>query len=153
MRRRHELTETEWARLAPLLPPRKAGKPRKDDRLVINGILWKLATGAPWRDLPERFGPWQSVYTRFRRWRRAGVWDRMLAAVQQQADAAGEIDWAVHFVDGTVIRAHQHAAGAAPGWGGGRPGLPRARAARLLPAARHPLHHPAAAEGAPGRPL
>ena len=115
MRRRHELTETEWARLAPLLPPRKAGKPRKDDRLVINGLLWKSATGAPWRDLPERFGPWQSVYTRFRRRRRAGVWDRMLAAVQQQADAAGEIDWAVHFVDGTVIRAHQHAAGAQGG--------------------------------------
>src|SRR5919202_1073998 len=83
MRRRHELTDAEWARLAPLLPA------RKDDRLVINGILWKLATGAPWRDLPERFGPWQSVYTRFRRWRRAGVWDGMLAAVQQQADAAG----------------------------------------------------------------
>ena len=93
MRRRHELTDAEWARLAPLLPPRKAGKRRKDDRLVINGILWKLATGAPWRDVPERYGPWQSVYTRCRRWRRAGVWDGMLAAVQQQADAAGELDW------------------------------------------------------------
>ena len=112
MHRRHELTDAQWARLAPLLPPRK---PSKDDRLVINGILWKLATGAPWRDLPERDGPWQSIYTRFRRWRRAGVWDRMLAAVQQQADAAGELDWAVHFVDGTVIRAHQHAAGAPGG--------------------------------------
>ena len=115
MGRRHELTETEWARLAPLLPPRQAGKPRQDDRLVSNGILWKLATGAPWRDLPERFGPWQSVYTRFRRWRRAGVWDGMLAAVQQQADAAGRLDWGVHFVDGTVVRAHQHAAGARGG--------------------------------------
>jgi transposase len=115
MGRRHELTESEWARLAPLLPPRKAGKRRKDDRLVIDGILWKLATGAPWRDVPERYGPWQSVYTRFRRWRRAGVWDRMLAAVQQQADAAGQLDWGVHFVDGTVIRAHQHAAGAKGG--------------------------------------
>src|SRR5215216_1023704 len=115
MRRRHEVTETEWARLAPLLPSRKAGKPRKDDRLVINGILWKLATGVPWRDLPERYGPWKSIYTRFRRWRRAGVWDGMLAAVQQQADAAGQLDWAVHFVDGTVIRAHQHAAGAKGG--------------------------------------
>src|SRR5215210_7077392 len=115
MRRRHEVTATAWARLAPLLPPRKPGKRRKDDRLVSNGILWKLATGAPWRDVPERYGPWQRVYTRCRRWRRAGVWDRMLAAVQQQADAAGEIDWAVHFVDGTVIRAHQHAAGAQEG--------------------------------------
>jgi len=82
---------------------------------MLNGILWKLATGAPWRDLPERYGPWQSVYTRFRRWTRAGVWDRLFAAVQQQADAAGQIDWSLHFVDGTVIRAHQHSAGAKGG--------------------------------------
>jgi transposase len=113
--RRHELSDADWARLAPLLPPRQAGKPRKDDRLVINAILWKLATGAPWRDLPERYGPWPSVYTRFRRWTRAGVWDRLFAAVQRQADAVGEIDWELHFVDGTVIRAHQHAAGAKGG--------------------------------------
>ena len=131
MRRRHELTDAQWARLAPLLPPRQAGKRRKDDRLVIDGILWKLATGAPWRDVPERYGPWQSVYTRFRRWRRAGVWDGIFAAVQQQADAAGELDWAVHFVDGTVIRAHQHAAGAKGGtrqrrrWGAARAGSAR----------------------------
>ena len=115
MRRRHELTETEWARLAPLLPPRKAGKPRQDDRRILNGILWKLATGVPWRDLPERYGPWQTVYTRFRRWTLAGVWDRIFAAIQRQADAAGLVDWTVHFVDGTVIRAHQHAAGAKGG--------------------------------------
>jgi transposase len=98
---------------------RQAGKPRKDDRLVINGILWKLATGAPGGVLPERSGPWQSVDTRYRRWRRAGIWDGMLAAVQPQADAAGALDWAVHFVDGTVIRAHQHAAGAKGGRGDG----------------------------------
>jgi transposase len=115
MRRRHELSDAEWERLGPLLPPPKAGKPRKDDRLVVNGILWKLATGVPWRDLPERYGPWQSVYTRFRRWTNAGVWDRIFAAVQRQADAAGQLDWEVHFVDGTVIRAHQHAAGAKGG--------------------------------------
>lgn len=115
MRRRHELTDAEWVRLQPLLPPRKAGKRRKDDRLVINGILWKLATGAPWRDLPERYGPWQSVYTRFRRWTLAGVWDQIFAAVQRQADATGQVDWDVQFVDGTVIRAHQHAAGAQGG--------------------------------------
>src|ERR671932_886857 len=85
MRRRHELTDAQWARLAPLLPPRRAGKPRKDDRLVLAGILWRLATGAPWRDLPERYGPWQTVYTRFWRWTRAGVWDRLLAAAQRRA--------------------------------------------------------------------
>ena len=113
--RRHELSDAEWARLQPLVPPRKAGKPRQDDRRILNGIVWKLATGAPWRDLPERYGPWQTVYTRFRRWTQAGVWDRIVAAVQRQADAAGQLDWAVHFVDGTVIRAHQHAAGAKGG--------------------------------------
>lgn len=110
--RRHELTDAQWERLRALLPPRKPGAPRKDDRLVINAIVWKLTTGAPWRDLPERYGPWESVYTRFRRWTDAGVWDRIFAAVQRQADAAGEIDWELHFVDGTVVRAHQHAAGA-----------------------------------------
>ena len=96
MRRRHERSDAEWARLARRLPPRKPGAPRKDDRLVINGILWKLATGAPWRDLPERYGPWPSVDTRFRRWTRAGVWDRIVAAVQRQTDAAGQLDWRVH---------------------------------------------------------
>jgi transposase len=130
MRRRHELSDSEWARLRPLLPPRKGGKPRQDDRRIINGIVWKLATGAPWRDLPERYGPWQTVYTRFRRWTLAGVWDRIFAAVQRRVDAAGQLDWTVHFVDGTVIRAHQHAAGAK---GGTRP---RRRSAAARAASR-----------------
>ena len=126
MRRRQELTDGEWARLAPLPPPRQPGAVRKDDRLVMSGILWKLATGVPWRDLPGRYGPWRSVYTRFRRWTLAGVWDQIFAAVQRQADEAGEVDWGVHFVDGSVIRAHQHAAGARGGrrkprrWGAAR---------------------------------
>ena len=115
MRRRHELSDAEWEQLQPLLPPHRAGRARRDDRQVVNGIVWKLATGAPWRDLPERYGPWATVYTRFWRWTRAGVWDRILAAVQRRADAAGQLDWTVHFVDGTVIRAHQHAAGAKGG--------------------------------------
>ena len=115
MGRRHELSDAEWARLQPLLPPHKRGRPRHDDRPMLNAILWKLATGVPWRDLPERYGPWPSVYTRFRRWTQAGVWDHLFAAVQRQADAAGELDWEMHFVDGTVIRAHQHAAGAKGG--------------------------------------
>jgi transposase len=115
MQRRHELNDAAWARLQPLLPPYKTGRPRHDDRSLLNAILWKLATGVPWRDLPERYGPWQTVYTRFRRWAQAGVWDRVFAAVQRQAEAAGELDWELHFVDGTVIRAHQHAAGAKGG--------------------------------------
>ena len=117
MTRRHELTDSEWSKLAPLLPPQKPprGRPAVDHRRILNGIAWKLSTGVPWRDLPERYGPWATVYSRFRRWAVAGVWDRVFEAVQQQADAAGRLDWEVHFVDGTVVRAHQHAAGAKGG--------------------------------------
>src|SRR5215210_450128 len=117
MAHRGELSDAQWERLSPLLPPEKpaVGKPNKDHRTIINGILWRLRTGAPWRDLPERYGPWSTVSGRFRRWRLAGIWDRILTAVQREADAAGEVDWSVAFVDGTVIRAHQHAAGAKGG--------------------------------------
>jgi transposase len=115
--RQHELTDRQWEQLAPLLPPERpaTGRPSRDHRTILNGILWKLRTGAPWRDVPERYGPWATLYSRFRRWRLAGVWDRLFATVQARADAAGELDWAVHFVDGTIIRAHQHAAGAKGG--------------------------------------
>ena len=115
---RHELSDGQWARLAPLLPPQHRsgrGRPAKDHRVIVNAILWRLATGAPWRDLPERYGSWRTVYSRFRRWQQTGVWDRVLAALQQQADAAGELDWSLHFLDGTTVRAHQHAAGAKKG--------------------------------------
>jgi transposase len=125
---RGELSEAQWARLQPLLPPQKAkvGKPAHDHRRILNGIVWKLRAGAPWRDLPERYGPWSTVACRFRRWRLAGVWDRVFAAVQREEDAAGHVDWTVQFVDGSVIRAHQHAAGAKKGapkpkrWGAAR---------------------------------
>lgn len=113
---RGDLTDKQWERLEPLLPARKrTGRPPKDHRLIINGILWVLRTGAPWRDLPERYGPWQTVYSRFYRWRQQGVWDALFATVQAQSDAAGKLDWSVHYVDGTTIRAHQHAAGAKKG--------------------------------------
>jgi transposase len=115
--RDRELTDGQWAALAPHLPPQRAatGRPAKDHRLVVEAILWRLRTGAPWRDLPERYGPWQSVYTRFRRWQRTGAWDRALAALQAAADARGEVDGSLHFLDGSVIRAHPHAAGAKKG--------------------------------------
>jgi transposase len=121
--RRHELSEAQWASLAPLLPPQKAkrGRPSRDHRTLLNGILWKIRTGAPWRDVPERYGPWQTVYSRFRRWRLAGLWDRLFATVRERADAAGEVDWTLHLVDGSVIRAHQHAAGAKGGTRNRRP--------------------------------
>jgi len=109
---RGELTESVWARLGPLLPENgRRGKPWRDHRQVINGILWRLRVGAPWRDIPERYGPWQTCYDRFVRWRRDGTWDRLLAYAQRVADAAGELAWIV-CVDGTSVRAHQHAAGA-----------------------------------------
>lgn len=117
MAQRHELTDDQWAILEPLLPPQRAktGRPAKDHRLILNAMLWRMKTGAPWRDLPERYGPWQSVYTRFRRWQQAGVWERVLKELQTQADARAELDWTLHFLDGTVIRAHPHAAGAKKG--------------------------------------
>ena len=114
---RGELTDTQWEKLKPYLPPQKArtGKPGLNHRTIINGILWILRTGAPWRYLPERYGVHSTVSSRFYRWRKAGVWDKILAGLQQQADANGRIDWEVHFADSTVIRAHQHAAGAKGG--------------------------------------
>jgi transposase len=117
MRRRHERTDAQWERLQPLLPPQRpaTGRPAKDHRTVVDAIFWRLKTGAPWRDLPERYGPWQTVYSRFRRWQQGGVWERVLAALHTEADACGELDWVLHFVDGTTVRAHQHAAGAKKG--------------------------------------
>ncbi len=115
--RRGELTDEQWEKLAPLLPPQKpkVGRPARDHRLIVNGILWILRTGAPWRDLPERYGSWRTVASRFYRWVNAGVWQRVLQALQQQAEAQGQIDWEKHSVDSTIIRAHQHAAGAKGG--------------------------------------
>ena len=116
---RGDLTDDQWQRLEPLLPAQKprTGRPGKDHRTVINAILWVLRTGAPWRDLPERYDPWRTVASRFYRWKRQGLWDRLLAAVQQQADAARQVEWEVHYVDETNVRAHQHAAGAKRGTG------------------------------------
>jgi transposase len=112
MVRRHELTEAAWARIGPLLPadPRR-GQAWRDHRTVLNGIVWKLSTGVPWRDVPERYGPWQTLHARLLRWQRDGTWERILGLVQQHSDAVGEVFWEVS-VDSTIVRAHQHAAGA-----------------------------------------
>lgn len=114
---RGDLSNEQWERLAPLLPPQKphTGRPGLDHRTVVNGILWILRTGAPWRDLPERYGRWQTIASRFYRWRQAGIWGQLFAAVQRTADQAGSLDWEIHYVDGTLVRAHQHAAGAKGG--------------------------------------
>ncbi len=112
--RRYELTDEQWQRRSPLLPPQRprTGRPNHDHRTVLNGILWVLRTGAPWGDLPDRDGPVGPVSSRFSRWRTAGVWQRVLETLQAQADATGQMDWDLPFVDSSIVRAHQHAAGA-----------------------------------------
>ena len=92
--KRHALTDAQYEVLSPLLPGNKRpGHPFKDHRLVLDGILWILHTGAPWRDLPERFGPCKTVYGRFNRWRKSGLWDRVLTALHAQAQDRGDLDW------------------------------------------------------------
>ncbi|PPJ36424.1 IS5/IS1182 family transposase [Nocardia nova] len=111
--RRADLTDAQWRRLEPLLPRgRKAGRPPKwTKRQLIDGIRWRTRVGSPWRDVPECYGPWQTVYGLFRRWQRAGVWVLIWKMLQAFADAGGRILWRVS-VDSTVARAHRHAAGA-----------------------------------------
>ncbi|MFB7391735.1 IS5 family transposase [Streptomyces sp. NPDC056191] len=122
---RHELSDAEWEFIRPLLPRSEPGRRRLDDRTVLNGIVWKFRTGTAWRDVPERFGSWATLHTRFRRWAKDGTFERMLREAQARADAAGEVNWLVS-VDSTIVRAHQHAAGARKG-GRRSPGLERSR--------------------------
>ncbi|MQP68680.1 IS5 family transposase [Niveispirillum sp. SYP-B3756] len=103
-RRRYELTDHEWSILSPLLPNKPRGVPRVDDRRVLNGILWRFRTGSPWAEIPERYGPSTTCYNRFVRWRKAGVWDRLLEAVSAAYD--GDIV----MIDSTCVRVHQHGA-------------------------------------------
>ncbi|MBQ1115570.1 IS5 family transposase [Streptomyces sp. C3-3] len=120
MIRRHELSDAEWEFVRPLLPEALRGRKRLDDRRVLNGIVWKLRTGMAWRDVPERYGPRAALHARSRRWRADRTFDRMLRAVQSKADATGGIEWLVS-VDSTIVRAHQHAAGARKGGSATRP--------------------------------
>ena len=115
--RRGELTQEQWERIQPLLPAQKpkTGRPSLSHRKVINGILWVLRTGAPWRDLPKRYGAWQTVSGRFYRWQRNGLWQQLLEELQHQAETIGQVNWEIHYVDGSIVRAHQHAAGAKRG--------------------------------------
>ncbi|WP_423247571.1 IS5 family transposase [Streptomyces achmelvichensis] len=109
---RGDLTDIQWVRLEAALPPLpKMGRWPRDRRQVFDGIWWRARTGSPWRDLPERYGPWETAYTVFRRWQIDGTWAKILEKLQVKADEAGIIEWEVS-VDSTVCRAHQHAAGA-----------------------------------------
>ena len=111
------MTDKAWAQIEPLLPAQvgQRGGRWRDHRQVINAILWKLRTGAPWRDLPERYGPWKTAHERLRMWTADGTWDRILAAVVVKDDGLGSLEENVELVvsvDSTSVRAHQHAAGA-----------------------------------------
>jgi transposase len=110
--KRHDLTDAQWALLEPLMPAQpRQGHRWSDHRLIMDGVFYRTRTGTPWRDLPERFGPWQTVYNRHRRWSADGTWERILAALQAGCDEAEGRAWTVA-VDSTIVRAHQHAAGA-----------------------------------------
>ena len=101
---RYELADYEWLAIKPMLPNKPRGVPRVNDRRVLNGIFWVLRSGAPWRDLPDHFGPYTTCYNRFVRWRRAGVWGRIIDAFAAAHDAA------VQMIDTSIVRVHQHGA-------------------------------------------
>jgi transposase len=101
---RYKLNDHEWAAIKPMLPNKPRGVPRVNDRRVLNGIFWILRSGAPWRDLPDNFGPYTTCYNRFVRWRRAGVWAKIMSAL------AGAHDAAVQMIDTSIVRVHQHGA-------------------------------------------
>ena len=102
---RYDLTDFEWSVIEPLLPMDRRGPKPKDNRKVLNGIFWVLRAGAPWRDLPERYGPYTTAYNRFNRWRKAGIWDRLMDAIIQAHDGK------VQMIDSSIVRVHQHASG------------------------------------------
>jgi transposase len=111
---RYDLTDEQYALIEPELPRNgeKAGHPSNEHRPIINGIFWRLHTGAPWPDIPLRYGKWKTLYDRSTWWRRDGTWNRILLALQVKLDAAGKIDWEQWALDGTIVRAHRSAAGA-----------------------------------------
>lgn len=108
---RHVISDAAWERVEGLLPVStgKRGGQYRDHRVVVEAIVWRYRTGAPWRDLPERFGPWQTAWKRHATWARDGTWHRIWEALQAQADAASDLEWLVS-IDSSLVRVHQHAA-------------------------------------------
>jgi transposase len=102
---RYDLTDFEWSVIKPLLPMDRRGPKPKNNRRVINGMFYILRAGSPWRDLPERYGPYTTVYNRFNRWRKAGIWDRLMDAIVKAHDGK------VQMIDSSIVRVHQHASG------------------------------------------
>ena len=125
MRRRYELSQRQWERIEGFFPRpthrERRGRPWRDHRRIFNGILWRLHTGAPWRDIPERYGPWETIYGRFRRWTRDGTWAKVLTHLLEDLERHGRLGRELWFVDATVIRASRAAGGAEkrPGTGAG----------------------------------
>ena len=112
---RHGLSDEGWERIKPLLPeeePRSRGRPWVSHRRIIDANLWILRTGAPWRDLPDEFGAWETVYGRFRRWCRDGTWEKILTELQKDLRDGGNLDMELWCVDGTIVRAARCAGGA-----------------------------------------
>lgn len=111
MPRRHEIRDCDWERIKDLLPPENTGegRPSKSNRVMLNGMLWIDKTGAPWRDLPERFGPWQTVYSRFRLWSKIDAFKGLFEHLSSDADMQDSS------IDSTSCKVHQHAAGAKKG--------------------------------------
>ena len=111
MLKRYELTDQEWEQIAPLIPSNKGkrGRPPKDDRLMLNAMLWLARSGAPWRDLPERYGPYSSVYSRFRKWIDDGILDNIFRVLSLESELY-ELS-----IDASIVQAHQHSAGAKNG--------------------------------------
>jgi len=111
--RRHALSDKQWDRISGFFPKNgNRGNQWKDHRLMIDAMIWILKTGAPWRDLPERFGPWKTAYERFRLYSQEGLWQRVVSELQTEFEAEGNIDWELFCIDGSSIRAHKSAAGA-----------------------------------------
>ena len=102
---RYDLTDFEWSVIEPLLPMDRRGPKPKNNRQILNGIFYILRAGCPWRDLPERYGPYTTVYNRFNRWRKAGIWDKLMDAIVKAHN--GE----VQMIDSSIVRVHQHASG------------------------------------------
>ena len=107
---RYDLTDFEWSVIEPILPKGRRGQQPQNNRRVMNGIFWVLRTGAPWRDLPERYGPYTTAYNRFNRWRKAGIWDGLMAAVTKAHGSK------VQMIDSSIVRVHQHASGPKKEW-------------------------------------
>jgi len=108
MIKRHELTDEQWERIKDLLPLERSGKkgrPARDNREMINAVIWILKTGAPWRDLPDRYGPWSSAYSRYTRWTKRGLWEKLLLGLSSDRDEEELM------IDGSYVRVHQHGSG------------------------------------------